>query len=269
MSSNETGLGAADWRVARFGAIDSTSEEARRRALAGDPGRLWVIAGAQTAGRGRRGRAWVSPTGNLYASALLIDPCPQARAAELGFVAGVALARAARDLGTQARLKWPNDLLLDAGKCAGLLVEGLQLPLGGFACVVGIGVNCASAPEAVGYPTATLTSAAGGAIDADALFARLRIRFAEALATWRRGEEFAAVRDAWLAYAGPIGERIRISTPRERREGAFEGLDVDGRLLFRGESGIETIETADLWILPALNDSPAAAHSALAGEGRT
>ena len=87
------------WRVVRFSTIDSTNEEARRRAHAGDAGRLWIVADEQTAGRGRRGRAWVSPKGNLHASVLMIDPCPTAVASQLGFVAGVALARAARDLG--------------------------------------------------------------------------------------------------------------------------------------------------------------------------
>ena len=84
------------WRIVRFGAVDSTNEEARRRALAGDTDRLWIVADEQTAGRGRRGRAWISPRGNLHASALMIDPCPRAVAAQLGFVAGVALARAAQ-----------------------------------------------------------------------------------------------------------------------------------------------------------------------------
>jgi BirA family transcriptional regulator, biotin operon repressor / biotin---[acetyl-CoA-carboxylase] ligase len=259
---------APEWRVARFGTIDSTSEEARRRALNGDPGRLWIVAAEQSAGRGRRGRTWVSPAGNLYASALLIDPCAQARATQLGFVAGAALARSARDLGAAARLKWPNDLILGGAKCAGLLVEGLQLPDQRFACIVGIGVNCASAPEAVGYPTAVLSGRAGAPIQAAALFARLEARFAEALQEWRGGESFPAIRESWLAHAGPIGERIRISGPGGRRDGVFEGLDADGRLLFRGEQGIETVETADLWILPEMDDSPATDASALAGEGR-
>jgi len=265
LSSDDERAPAFGWRIGRFGAIASTSDEARRRALAGDPGKLWIVAEAQTAGRGRRGRVWVSPAGNLHASALLVDPCPQARATELGFVAGVAIVRSARDLATRARLKWPNDLILDGGKCAGLLVEGLQLPRGGFACIVGFGVNCASAPEAVGYPTATLIDSAGGKILADDLFVRLRTRFAEALETWQ-GAGFSAIREAWLAHAGPVGERIRVSTQRDRREGLFEGLDVDGRLLFRGKGGIETIETADLWILPAPDDPPVADVSALAGE---
>ena len=107
---------------------NSTNEEARRRALAGDPGRLWIVADQQTAGRGRRGRAWMSPRGNLHASALMIDPCPPALAAQLGFVAGVALARAVTDLGAaDVGLKWPNDLMSRGAKCAGILTEGVGL----------------------------------------------------------------------------------------------------------------------------------------------
>ena len=260
----------AGWRVAWFGAIDSTSEEARRRAFAGDPGRLWIVADEQTDGRGRRGRAWISLRGNLHASALLVDPCPQAAAAQLGFVAGVALARAAEDAGARgARLKWPNDLVGDGAKCAGLLVEGATLPGGRFACAVGLGVNCRAAPEGVGYPTGVLTAEGGGSIDARALFERLVERFDEALGMWRAGMGFGAVRSAWLAHAGPPGARVRVERDGKRREGTFEGLDGAGRLLFRGESGIETIESADLWILPQSDGSPVAASSAShAREGR-
>jgi BirA family transcriptional regulator, biotin operon repressor / biotin---[acetyl-CoA-carboxylase] ligase len=260
---------SAGWRVARFDAIDSTNEEARRWALAGDPGHLWIVADEQTAGRGRRGRTWVSPRGNLYASALLIDPCPQAITPQLGFVAGVALARAAEDAGAAgARLKWPNDLVRGGAKCAGLLVEGASLPEKRLACVVGVGVNCLSAPEDVGYPTAVLTTAGGDAIDSMALLERLIERFDEALGAWRAGEAFAAIRSAWLEHAAGLGGRVRIESGDGRREGTFEGLDGDGRLLFRGESGIEAIETADLWISPQSDGSPVAASStSLAREG--
>lgn len=251
------------WRVARFGAIDSTNEEARRRAFAGDSGGLWVVADEQTAGRGRRGRAWVSPRGNLYASALLIDPCAPAAAPQLGFVAGIALVRAAEDVGAAgARLKWPNDLVRNGAKCAGLLVEGAMLANGRLACVVGIGVNCRSAPEGFGYPTSALTTESGAAIDPAALFERLIGRFSEALVTWSAGDGFGAVRSSWLARAAALGGRIIIETGGRRREGTFEGLDGAGRLLFRGESGIEIVESADLWILPQSDGSPVAASSA-------
>jgi len=259
----------AGWRIARFGAIDSTNDEARRRAFAGDSGRLWIIAEEQSAGRGRRGRTWVSPRGNLHASVLMIDPCPQAAAPQLGFVAGVALARAAKDVGVgSARLKWPNDLVCAGAKSAGLLVEGASLPDMRFAGIVGVGVNCVSAPTGLGYPTAVLTTETGDAIDAQALFERLIERFDEALRTWRAGEGFEAVRSAWLVHAAALGERVTVESGGRRREGTFEGLDGAGRLLFRGESGIEGIESADLWILPQSDGSPVAASSAsLAREG--
>jgi BirA family biotin operon repressor/biotin-[acetyl-CoA-carboxylase] ligase len=256
------------WRVLHLDAIDSTSEEARRRALAGEPGRLWIVADEQTAGRGRRGRSWISPRGNFYASALLIDPCAPPIAAQLGFVAGVALARAAEDIGAAARLKWPNDLVVEGAKCAGLLVEGVSLHPNRMACIVGIGVNCESAPEGAGYPTARLTAGDRRPADRRALFRRLAIRFDEAFGQWGAGAAFEAIRSAWLDHAAGLGERVCIETAGGRREGIFEGLDADGRLLFRGTGGIEAIETADLWILPTSNGSPIAAASALRSFGR-
>jgi BirA family biotin operon repressor/biotin-[acetyl-CoA-carboxylase] ligase len=255
-------LAPSPWRVVHFDAIDSTSEEARRCAVAGDPGRLWIVADEQSVGRGRRGRIWLSPRGNLYASALLVDPCAPAIAAQLGFVAGVALARAAEDLGAAARLKWPNDLVSNGAKCAGLLVEGVSLAEKRIACVVGIGVNCESAPDGAGYLTTRLMDANGHPVDRRELFERLASRFGEALDLWRGGAGFETIRKLWLAHAGPVGERIRIENAGGRREGAFEGLDRDGRLLFRGEWGSEAIETADLWILPAPDGSPVLASSA-------
>jgi BirA family biotin operon repressor/biotin-[acetyl-CoA-carboxylase] ligase len=263
------GAAHATWRVDRLEAVDSTNEEARRRALGGDPGRLWIVADEQLAGRGRRGRSWVSPKGNLHASALLIDPCAQARSAQLGFVAGVALARAAEDVDAAvARLKWPNDLIIRGAKCAGLLVEGATLPDRQLACIVGIGVNCAHAPEGVGYPTALLRRSDGTPVAAADLFERLAARFEETLSLWARGDGFAAVREAWLARAAGVGTTVRIDRGAGRREGAFEGLDADGRLLFREGDRIEAIEAADLWISPDANrESTQSAPGGLEGEG--
>ncbi len=250
------GAAPVGWRVDWLDSVESTNAEARRRAASGDPGRLWIVAGEQSEGRGRRGRNWVSPRGNLHASALLLDPCPQARSPQLGFVAGVALVGAARDLGAaRARLKWPNDLIIGGAKCAGMLLEGSALPDGTVACVVGIGVNCLHAPRGIGYPTATLARDNGGVIEAYELFERLATRFDEALELWARGEEFPAIRAAWLDHAAGLGSVIRIEGVRGRREGAFEGLDADGRLLFRGEGGAEAIEAADLWISPDPDDA--------------
>jgi BirA family biotin operon repressor/biotin-[acetyl-CoA-carboxylase] ligase len=251
------------WRIIRFGAIDSTNEEARRRALAGDADRLWIVAGEQSAGRGRRRRAWISPKGNLHASALMVDPCPPAVAAQLGFVAGVALARAARDLGaTEVGIKWPNDLMFRGAKCAGILVEGVGLGDGRAACVVGVGVNCAHAPQGLGYATACLTRAAGEAVSPGELFELLVGRFGEALDAWRAGRAFDCIRTAWLDCVLGLGERIAIQNGAGQREGVFEGIDPAGRLLMRTERGLDTIDAADLWLLPRSDAPPLTVLSA-------
>jgi BirA family transcriptional regulator, biotin operon repressor / biotin---[acetyl-CoA-carboxylase] ligase len=248
------------WRIARFGAVDSTNEEARRRAVAGDPGRLWILADEQTAGRGRRGRAWLSPRGNLHASALLIDPCPPALAPQLGFVAGVALARAASDAGAaEVALKWPNDLMLRGAKCAGIIIEGIGLDGRRAAYVAGIGANCAEAPQGLAAATAGLKRTDGGAVGAGELFERLLQRFDEALGAWRHGEGFADIRAAWLDSALGLGGRIAVENGGAKREGLFEGIDASGRLLMRSERGLESIEAADLWILPGMEPRPQAA----------
>ena len=239
------------WRIVRLGAVDSTNEEARRRALAGETDRLWIVADEQTAGRGRRGRTWVSPRGNLHSSALMIDPCPHALAAQLGFVAGVALARAVTDLGaTDVGLKWPNDLMSRGTKCAGILIEGFGLGSGRTACAVGIGVNCAHAPEGLGYATSCLTRAGGQAVAPAELFERLIQRFDDALIEWRAGHAFDRIRAAWLDHALGLGERIAIQNGAGQREGVFEGIDAAGRLLMHSEHGLDAVEAADVWILP-------------------
>jgi BirA family transcriptional regulator, biotin operon repressor / biotin---[acetyl-CoA-carboxylase] ligase len=239
------------WRLDRRASVGSTNDEARAAALAGDKGRLWLVADEQTSGRGRRGRDWSSPVGNLYASALLIDPSPLARAAEVGFVAGLALHRAVTDLGGRDfTLKWPNDLLWRGGKASGILVEGVSLANGGYACIVGIGVNCRSAPEAA-YPTAELSTAIGRPIAPDDVFPLLASHFAAALAEWRGGDNFSAIRQAWLDVAGGVGGRIRITEAGGAREGVFEALDARGRLLLRREGRLEVVEAGDLTFIAA------------------
>ena len=250
--------------------IDSTNEEARRRALAGDAGRLWIVADEQTAGRGRRGRAWISPKGNLHTSALMSDPCPPAVAAQLGFVAGVALARAAKDLGAaDVGLKWPNDLMSGRGKCAGILVEGIVFGGRRAAYVVGVGVNCAHAPVGLGYATSRLTRAHGQTVGRDELFERLAERFGEALGVWRAGQAFDGIRAAWLDCALGLHERIAIQNGVGQHEGVFEGIDAGGRLLMRSERGLETIEAADLTLSARSDALPEAVFSAFdRSEGR-
>ena len=241
---------AGGWRVERLERVGSTNDEARRRALAGDPGRLWIVAREQSQGRGRRGRLWRSPPGNLYASALLIDPSPVAIAAQIGFVAGVALRSAVDDLGAdgEVELKWPNDLVWRGAKIAGLLAEGAAVSDGRLACVVGIGANCLNAPSGLSYAADHLSNALGQTVSPERLFARLAPRFAESLALWRCGAGFAEIRARWLDHAAGLRGPIRVAGARGFREGLFETLDERGRLVLRGANGLEVVEAGDLFI---------------------
>ena len=232
--------------------LPSTNAEAFARARAGDPGNLWVTAGEQTAGRGRRGRTWSTGQGNLAASLLLVDPAAPERAATLSFVAGVALHQAACDvvgpaLAPRLSLKWPNDLLLDRGKVAGILAEGEKLTDGRFAVVIGIGVNCVSHPEIDAPVPPTDFRDQGAPVDADALFQRLATRMAAAIAMWQRGGNFAAVRANWLARAGGVGEAICVNLPDRSIDGRFEDLDDGGRLILSTAAGRELISAGDVF----------------------
>ncbi len=167
------------YRREHHGSLPSTNAHALAAARAGAAGGLWVTAGEQTAGRGRRGRAWTTGAGNLAASLMLLDPAPPEIAPTVSFVAAVALHQAAVDVAGPAAaerlaLKWPNDLLLDRAKVAGILIEGEELPSGAFALVIGIGVNCVSHPEIAEGQAAGDFDGRGLPVDAEILFGRWR-----------------------------------------------------------------------------------------------
>jgi BirA family transcriptional regulator, biotin operon repressor / biotin---[acetyl-CoA-carboxylase] ligase len=226
---------AAGARLTTRDTIGSTNAEALRLGRAGERGPLWIAARRQTAGRGRRGRTWVSEPGNLYASLLLTDPSPPDRYPELSFVAALALhdAATARIPGLSSRvlLKWPNDLLIDRNKFAGILVEGE-----GASVAIGIGVNCAHHPAGTDYPATDLATA-GVRTSPESLFAPLTAAMTVRLTQWRRGANFSAIRADWLARAGGLGKPIRVNTGESEVAGLFEGVDQTGRLVLRAADG--------------------------------
>lgn len=239
-------------RVVRLAEVDSTMAEAARRAAAGEAVPFWIVAGRQTAGRGRQGRSWHSPTGNLYATLHLADACKPERGAELGFVAGLALhdaATAATGLAApRLALKWPNDLLLDGAKAAGLLLEGQTLGPR-FSLSIGIGVNVAEAPADTPYPAAALAAFAPG-LTRENLFEALAGAMARRLADWR-ASGFAAIRAAWRERAAFRGETVTLRLPEGPVEGRFEDIDATGRLLLLTSAGSRVIDAGDLFFGPA------------------
>jgi BirA family transcriptional regulator, biotin operon repressor / biotin---[acetyl-CoA-carboxylase] ligase len=223
----------------------STNTEAFKRALAGEPGPLWVMARRQTQGRGRSGRQWASEPGNLYASLLQRLACSQKVVHQLSLLAGVAaveaIAAAAGGPIPGLRLKWPNDVLIGEAKCAGILPE-TQMWAGSLAAgsevivVIGIGINLASHPEGLGRAVTHL-AAHGVSLAPEAMLAHLAGAMDRWLRVWDCGAGFAQVRAAWLGCAGAAGESITVDTGRERVAGTFLGLDDGGALMIRDAQG--------------------------------
>lgn len=230
------------FRVEDIAEIDSTNDACRQRALAGEPAGLVIRADRQTRGRGRRGRDWSSPIGNLYASILLRPMRPATEVATLGFVAVVALADAVTPLlprGVAIRHKWPNDLLLDGGKASGILLEaqGQERDSAGFV-VLGIGVNIVSHPADTPYPAISLVAAGAAPITAGALLDRLLAAFAPLYEAWE-GTGFPAVEAAWRRRALGIGEPIVVQLQDAELRGVFRDLDRDGALRLALADGSE------------------------------
>lgn len=223
------------YALKEFDVIDSTNEEARRLARAGEAGPIWITAARQTAGRGRRGRAWESPTGNLAATLFLRPERSAAQSAQLSFVAALAAVEAVSAFSGQARLavKWPNDVLAEGRKIAGILLESAGAGAAGLDWLaVGIGVNLASHPEGTEFPATSLAALGEPAPAPAEVLSRLASAWAKWYEAWRaRG--FSDIRDAWLARAAGLGARIRARLQNEETSGVFEGIDETGALLLR------------------------------------
>ena len=247
---NREATGLAGVRHLSYQTLGSTNAEALALARARERGPLWITAKSQSAGRGRRGNAWVSAPGNLYASLLLTEPSAPRDAPQLSFVAAVAvhdaLSRAAPPLAPALKVKWPNDLLLGGEKLAGILIEGESQPV--FTVAIGIGVNCVSHPSNTNHP-ATDLAAAGATLTPEQVLAALAPAMSKRLAQWRSGQGFASIRTDWLNCAAGIGEEIRVRLPERELAGRFQGLDEAGRLLLEGADGIETVIAGDVFAL--------------------
>lgn len=245
---------SAQYRLVSFDTLDSTNAEALTRLRAGERGPLWLATAHQTAGHGRRQRAWISPPGNLACSVVETLATDHAGAATLGFAAGLALETALRRVsgeGSSFRLKWPNDVLANGAKLAGILIEAEATP-DGLAAVVGMGVNIVAAPEGTPYP-ATSLKALGVATDAEALFAALSDAWAEWFALWDHGRGFESIRTQWLARAAGLGAPIEVRQGERIIKGSFETIDEAGRLVVSHGGGYTTVAAGDVYFGAAMS----------------
>lgn len=229
---------AAGVRVIAHELVGSTNAEALSLARRGERGPFWVRADRQTAGRGRRGRSWISQPGNLYATLLLTEPAPAVHWPELSFVAALAVHDAvggfAAHIEPMLTIKWPNDLLLGGKKFAGILIEGESA--NAAAVAIGIGVNCANHPAETSYP-ATDLAAAGAAVSPSALLRSLAATMRSRLAQWNRGEGFPTIRADWLARATGLGDDVCVRLTDGDVNGRFEAIDETGGLVLRLSDG--------------------------------
>lgn len=222
-----------------FDEIGSTNDEARIRAEGGAPAGTFITATRQVQGRGRLGRQWISPAGNAYMSLVLRPDKPPGQAAQVSFVAALAVADVAAEFlpgSAEIRLKWPNDVLVRDRKLSGILLESAP---GGSSrldwLVLGVGINVLKKPDTPGLGTSLADEGASG-LDVPRViesYARNLLRWLE---IWEsRG--FDPVREAWLGRARGLGDAIEVRLATDTLRGRFAGVDATGALILDLTSG--------------------------------
>jgi len=236
------------WKLIAFETVGSTNDEAMQRADRGANEGTVVWAKRQVSGRGRRGRIWQSPEGNLYSSIVVRPESSAEVAAQLSFVTALAVGdtvAAHIPAGQRIGFKWPNDVQVDGAKIAGILLESAIGPAGLVSQVVigtGINVGWRPSPGETPYPVASL-SGLGGETALEPVLKSYCAAMALWIARWRQ-QGFLAIREAWLAQAGNIGQMIEVKTGRDVLTGRFAHLDETGALILEGNDGRTTRVTA-------------------------
>lgn len=242
----------AGYRLVKLDTVDSTNDEAKRRADMGEPGPLWIWSARQSKGRGRMGRHWTSQIGNLFASLLVRLNCPLQTASQLALVAGIITYETISKLiayegRSKLLLKWPNDVLLADEKIAGMLLENIGTPGDSRAAVViGTGINLANHPEDLPQPAVSLDAYGLTITPAEALEV-LAATTDDWLRRWDEGATFPSIRRAWLDRAGPTGRALVVQLGTEQIEGTYAGLDLEGALRLKTETGTRTVTAGDVF----------------------
>jgi len=225
-----------------FETIDSTNAEALRVLGNGYRGPCWFMARRQNAGRGRQGRRWISETGNLHASLLVPLNCAPEDVSQLSFVAALGVHDAvtaiigAREESPGLALKWPNDVLLNGRKLAGILLETSSAAGRTNAAVIGVGLNLVHAPQIRGKP-ATSLAADNIKITPERALACLADCFYQRIGEWEQGKNFLKIREDWLSRAYGIGAKYMVNMNSEKMNGIFETIALDGAFILRLANG--------------------------------
>jgi len=228
--------------------LDSTNSEARRLAETGEPGPVWITATRQTAGRGRRGRAWDSGEGNLAATLLVRPRAPASVIGQSSFVAALATAETATHFAPSAAVtvKWPNDVLANGEKLAGILLESGGDPTGPW-LAIGIGMNLANFPEGTEFPATSLAQLGIAPPSPQDTIGVLATCFGHWYDVWMK-DGFDIVRADWLTRASGLGAPIRARlASHETRLGLFEGIDEAGALLLNEQGKVSAITAGEVF----------------------
>jgi BirA family biotin operon repressor/biotin-[acetyl-CoA-carboxylase] ligase len=235
------------YRLRHLAQVDSTNAEAMRLSVAGEQGPLWIWSDRQLQGRGRQGRSWISEAGNLYATLLLTLEMPAAAAGSLSVAVSLAvLGVLRRFIGSQAKLelKWPNDVLIDGRKAAGILVES-TIRGESMVFAIGCGLNLRSAPSGTRYGAAAL-AAHGVQVEPGEALEALAEEVDQLLRRWNAGAGFRELRTEWLQCARGLGGVVNVAVGGRTVEGYFEGLSDKGGLLLRNQSGLQELHAGEV-----------------------
>jgi BirA family transcriptional regulator, biotin operon repressor / biotin---[acetyl-CoA-carboxylase] ligase len=241
--------------IVEFETIDSTNSEAHRRAAAGARGPLWIRADQQEQGRGRSGRPWSSPPGNLSATYMFTPASELGNLHQLSFVAALAghdaISQHVSDK-SPLQLKWPNDLLIGDAKICGILIESARYG-NDVVAMIGMGVNIAVAPE-IEHRAVTQLDRHGEAVKPQALLEDIAAKMDHWLSIWNGGAGFEKIRAAWLERAHPQGQPLTVNSVNEQLAGVFQGLAENGALILTLPTG-ETIrvEHGDVALATTMN----------------
>lgn len=242
-----------DYHLLTYDVLDSTNEEAKRLAGGGASHGAVIWAKHQTAGKGRMGRDWVSPEGNLYVSVLLRPPCALPECAQLSFVTATAALETLKPIipdEGDIQAKWPNDLLFNGRKLGGILLESFTT-LNEYGkdqqwVVVGVGINIDSYPEDVPFPATCLRESGVEIISAKIVLSRFVYNFIHAYDSWV-AEGFEPLREHWMQHAYRLGFPTDVLMGDTLWQGAFQGIDEYGRLLLQLADGtVKAITAGDV-----------------------
>lgn len=235
-------------QVYSYDKLTSTMDEARSLILGGNREEFVVVAATQTAGRGRRGRAWVSSIGNLFITYCTQSKCLLSLAPQLSFVACVAVGEALQPIlpiGNIITYKWPNDVLLNGKKLAGILLETVETSrLDEFSCLIGCGLNITEFPSDVRYKTTSLYNE-GILLTYDEVLSRIIDSFTFHIYLWET-QGFSPIYDLWMKSAAYLHDEIRLDLQGQILEGVFKGMDTSGAMLLKTTNGVKKINAGEV-----------------------